>query len=391
MPDRRAVRAFVMGDRDLVVPLHTAGAAVTVVSPAAGAARYSRYADAWLPDPRPDEDALVTALLEAAARSSVPATLFYQQDDELLLISRRRKELGRRLGFVIPSAELVRGLVDKAAFTELATRLDLPVPATRVIHTRADASDLHDLTFPVLVKPLRRVASWDAVSRSKAVLVADAAQLTELLDRLAADHPEVIAQRPVPGPESRIESYHVYVGDDGGVAAEFTGCKIRTYPRALGHSTAVTTTDAPDVVRVGRDVIERLGLRGVAKVDFKRDDDGRLWLLEVNPRFNLWHHVGAAAGVNLPAFVLADLLGLPRPPRVPARPGVRWCRLEHDIRAARQDGLGYGAWLRWAAACETRSTLDPLDPLPLLGGKLLAPLGRMLRGRLRPNRERPCG
>src|SRR5215470_19812901 len=40
-------------------------------------------------------------------------------------------------------------------------------------------------------------------------------------------------------------------------------------------------------------------LTGVAKPDFKRAPDGRLLLLEINPRFNLWHHLGAVAGVNL--------------------------------------------------------------------------------------------
>ena len=44
-----------------------------------------------------------------------------------------------------------------------------------------------------------------------------------------------------------------------------------------------------------------LGLRGVAKLDFKRTAAGELVLLEVNPRFNLWHLPGAVAGVNLPA------------------------------------------------------------------------------------------
>ena len=48
-------------------------------------------------------------------------------------------------------------------------------------------------------------------------------------------------------------------------------------------------------------MLERLAFVGVVKLDYKRDPrTGRFYLLEVNPRFNLWNHLGAAAGVNLP-------------------------------------------------------------------------------------------
>jgi len=124
---------------------------------------------------------------------------------------------------------------------------------------------------------------------------------------------DVLAQELVPGPETRIESYHVYVDRSGTIAGEFTGRKIRTLPATCGHSTALEISDAADVRAEGRALAEKLDLRGVAKFDFKRGPDGRLHLLEINPRFNLWHHLGAAAGVNLPAMVYADLTGLPRP------------------------------------------------------------------------------
>ena len=111
-----------------------------------------------------------------------------------------------------------------------------------------------------------------------------------------------------------------------------TRCATAT-PRAL------EITDADDVRRTGRAIVERLSLTGVAKLDFKRDPRGDLRLLEINPRFNLWHHAGAIAGVNIPALVYADLVGIPRPPVAPARAGVRWCRMWKDLPAARADGM----------------------------------------------------
>jgi D-aspartate ligase len=129
-------------------------------------------------------------------------------------------------------------------------------------------------------------------------------------------------------------------------------------------------TPLPDVAELGREVLARLGLRGVAKLDFKRDDRGRLHLLEVNPRFNLWHYPGALAGVNLPALVYADLTGRERPPVAASPRTIRWCDPLLDLRAARAAGITPLAWLRWAGRCEAISGLAWQDPMPFFRGRL---------------------
>jgi D-aspartate ligase len=175
----------------------------------------------------------------------------------------------------------------------------------------------------------------------------------------------------------------------GEVAGEFTGRKLRTHPVRYGYTTALVITDSPEVRALGRDIVGRLGLRGVAKLDFKRAPDGRLALLEVNARFNLWHYPGALAGVNLPALVYCDLADLPRPP-VAALPraGVRWCSLAHDAQAARRAGIGLGAWLRWTLGCEAKSGFAWDDPLPLPKAALARAAGR-IAARPLPAARRP--
>jgi predicted ATP-grasp superfamily ATP-dependent carboligase len=190
--------------------------------------------------------------------------------------------------------------------------------------------------------------------------------LQALWPRLAGLGQQLLAQEFVPGDETRIESYHVYVDRTGGIAAEFTGRKIRTYPTSCGHSTALEISDAVDVKQQGRAAIEKLGLHGVAKLDFKRAPDGRLHLLEINPRFNLWHHLGAVAGVDIPAFVYADLVGLPRPRRQTARAGARWCSIQKDFPAARASGVPLTQWLPWMLGCDAKSAVAWDDPMPLV-------------------------
>jgi D-aspartate ligase len=302
--------------------------------------------------------------------------LFYDSDRALQLVSRERGRLAERYRFVIPDAGLVDELLDKRRFQALAERLGLPVPRTRPLGD-VGLGEL-DLRFPIVVKasPYRDHRWEEAGLESKVLRVDDADALREALGRLEGTGLDLIAQELIPGREDRIESYHVYVDADGEVAAEFTGRKVRTAPREFGMSTALETTDEADVRAVGRDVVERLGFRGVAKLDFKRGPDGRLSLLEVNPRFTLWTNVGAVAGVNLPAIVHADLTGRARPPVRRVRAGVRWIWPRADAAAAREDGVPFPSWLAWALRAEAKGSFALSDPAPYLAGRL-----RRLRGR----------
>jgi predicted ATP-grasp superfamily ATP-dependent carboligase len=270
-------------------------------------------------------------------------------------------------------------VLDKAHFQELAARVGLPVPRGLSFDPAAtEAGDL-GIPFPIIVKPVTRLAHWnEAFGLRKALCVENAHALQALWPRLQALGLKLLAQEFIAGTEAQVESYHCYVDRGGDVAAEFTGRKIRTHPVCYGHTTALEITDAADVRRSGRDVIERLALTGVAKLDFKRDPQGDLRLLEVNPRFSLWHHAGAVAGVNIPELVYADLAGLRRPQATRARAGVRWCRLWKDLPAARAAGVPLMAWAPWILGCEAKSALAWDDPLPALRATFHRAIGRHL-------------
>jgi D-aspartate ligase len=377
--------ACVLGDTDLVRPLGLAGIRCAVVTRPDSPKAYSRYVDArieWA-DNWADAEHLLANLLAFGAQAAVPPVLFFQYDGDLLFVSRSRDALAERFRFLIADAELIEQLVDKTLFRELAAERGLPVPATTVVYpsTRNRPPEL-PLEFPVILKPVtRRDTTWGPVAgKAKALILDSQRALFEVWQQLANTGVAMVAQEHVAGGEERIESYHAYVDERGEVAGEFTGRKIRTLPSQFGFTTACEITDEGDVRERGRHCMSVLGLRGVAKVDFKRDPSGELRLLEVNPRFNLWHLPGAVAGVNLPALVYADLAGLPRPRAELTRPGVRWSLPWNDFRAARQQGVGLARWLAWQAGCETRHVVAANDPMPFLRGFAWRRMRRRLGG-----------
>lgn len=382
---REAPPAVVLGNTDLIRALGLAGIRCASVTRPRRPMAFSRFvvdrvpwADNW---GAPDE-LTANLLAYASQRGDDPLPLFFQHDGDLAFVSRNRDALAERYRFAIGDATLVEQLLDKTLFVELAEQAGLPVPASAVLRPRP-GSDPPALPFdyPAIVKPLtRRDVIWKPLAgQSKALRLESDADMRKLWPVLADGGFDFIAQELIPGGEERIESYHGYVDERGEVAGEFTGRKVRTYPREFGHTTALEITDEGDVREAGRACMAAIGLRGPAKVDFKRAASGRLVLLEINARFNLWHLPGAAAGVNLPAIVYADLVGRPRPPVERVRAGVTWTVPWTDFRAAREQRLSLARWAAWQARCQTRHVLALDDPMPFLRGLVWAHAARKLR------------
>jgi D-aspartate ligase len=366
LPARADVpEACVIGDADLLRPLVLAGVPRALVARSADPARRSRHITTVLDAPADwnDTGALLERLLAYGRAQKRPPVLYYQWDEHLLFVSRNRDLLRSAFRFVIAPPEVVEALVDKSQFSVLAARLGLPVPHTSVVPPNVIPIVDELPEFPVIVKPVNRTyGRWGDAVAAKAVRVETPEQLATLWRRLGGLRTDVLVQELIPGPESMIESYHCFLDDKGQIVADFTGRKIRTRPGEYGTTTALVLTEQDDVRELGLHALRATRCTGVSKVDMKRTADGSLKVLEINPRYNLWHHPGAIAGVNLPGWVHERLTGVTLS-RLPPQPGVRWMRPD-DVLAAREQGVSMARWLPWATGVEAKSLWAWADPVP---------------------------
>lgn len=361
---------------DLVRPLARAEIPCALVGRKNLGERFSRRVRYFIEraNPLSEGELLLERLVAFAKAQAEPPVLYYEGDGGLLFVSRRREDLSGHFRFVVPDRDLVETLLDKARFYEVAKELGFPIAPYSWHQRGSDALELPELAFPFVARPVARKGERIAgFGKAKAVLVRSETEWREKSATFQALGVDLIFQELISGPESAIESYQAYVSGDGRLICDFTGRILRTIPREFGHSTAIVTTASKDTLALGRSILEKLDLRGVAEIEFKRDEDGKLFLLEVNPRFNLWHDVGAVSGVNIPAIVYADLTGSPRPRFGTARSNVRWCRPFADFRAARRDGEAVSSWIRTYLKTEA-PTVDMHD-----WTFLLARLGVMAR------------
>lgn len=374
-----------MGGMDIIRPLGLAGIRSWVVAGARKPMRYSRFVDGVIDavDPWDEPDELAGRLIKFAQTQHQRPILYYENDGHLALVSRFRDQLSEHFRFVVPEATLVEALIDKARFHRLASALELPVPASCDLTPHSRIGDF-PLDFPVVVKPLTRLdrdRRWVAIAGdAKAIRVNTIDELRRVSEQLRKTSISLLAQSLIAGAETSVESYHVYVHGDGEIVADFSGRKLRTFPTRYGHSTALTTAESPDVIEVGRSIARKLGLMGVAKLDFKRDASGSLHLLEVNPRFTLWNHLGALAGVNIPALVYARLTGgQGTRESIQRRRTITWCDVPKDFKAARADSVPLADWVRWVAKTDIKMDLAVDDPLPFFLGRLVWGIERALQ------------
>lgn len=370
--------ALVLGARviEVVRALAMEGIPVGVVTPPGDPARWSRYARTvmtwnWMQPAECHDAALADRLVAFARTQPEPPVLLCCSDQSMVFVSQHRERLAEGFRFVVPDATLVEAMEDKARFAALAAERDLPVPPTVVLDVERDDSpdELLTLDLPIIIKPTARDHTWQAAagSSTKALRFETKEELLEFWPRLRGLSKPAVAQESIPGPETAVVSYHVYVDADGEIAGAFTGRKIRTIPVEYGHTSSLTITDDPDVARAGQEVCRKLDLRGVAKIDFKRAPDGTLYLLEINARLTLWAHPGARAGVNLGALVYADLTATPRPRARPLCRELDWVHPK-DVIAAKEHGICTREWLRWLVRGNpVKGVWRWDDPGPLLG------------------------
>jgi len=355
------VPAVVLGDLTLVRPVGWAGIPVVAVSPQPDDVAFrSRYVDGWcvVPGYLPPHDEATVRLLEqlgAALQDLTGGTripLIYGSDAQLELLYHHRAALERRFLFLLNDEDLGWALNDKGQFLALCQRAGVPVPRTFIPafeyqgddRSRGAAGDLDALTPPLVVKP-RTKSDWKDIqkalfqSKAKARVFPDARSLLGH-SGFAGVRERLVVQEYIEAPVTNLRSFHGFADAQGQLLAWFTGHKLHTYPPVAGESALLQLDHDRQVEDVGKETAERLQLRGPFKLDLIRDPrDGQLYVLEVNARFNLWHHLGAAHGVNLPALACEYLLHGRAPVRPPEyRPRVRWQNLYRDLKALRDLG-----------------------------------------------------
>lgn len=303
-----------------------------------------------------------------------PAFLVPCSDTAVLTISAERDRLAPWYRFVLPADDLVRRLVDKIGFAELAQASDLPIPPTRVLRDRADAEAAASaLTYPVVIKPGLKTAAWQAATKAKVFRVESAPELLETYDRCRAWTDALIAQSWVDGEDTDLFTANVYFDRSSQPLVTFITQKIRQWPVETGTGCLGVEVRNDAVRDETIRTFERVAYQGLGYLELKRDArTGRYLIIEPN----IGRPTGRSAtaersGVEFLLTAYRDSLGQPLPEaRTQRYRGVKWIYLRRDVQAslvaARGGKLSLRAWLHSMRGPMVEAVGSFRDPVPFL-------------------------
>lgn len=229
----------------------------------------------------------------------------------LQALESRLKEAG--VSVVLPSREALAART-KDVLPTLAAQLGVATPETITI---GDRDALHGasarLGFPLLIKGLFYEAE----------VVTGPAEAAAAFDKLSAKWGlPLIAQKFVKG-----EEFDVIALGDGRGGMHGAVAMRKTILTRLGKAWGAVTIHDKELIDVARKVVVGLKWRGGCELELLRStSDGRLHLIEVNPRFPAWVYLATAAGSNLPLGLVRLARGEPLPPYDGYKVGVSMVR-----------------------------------------------------------------
>lgn len=292
------------------------------------------------PNPDRDPDGWVRFMEQLAQEIGGRPALIASSDRFVTAIARHAAALAPHYR-LSPGTAMQGLLADKDTQYDLAARHGMPMPLTRFARTVADVEQFAAETmYPCLLKPTHfrewtRVAPDHPLYGQKIAMAATAAELIALYHQAAVINPLVILQEIIEGPDTGKRVYLSCYDAHGERIAHAMFRELRCQPMQFGPATVTDPIDDPETDAICDGFLRRIGYRGLCEIEMKVDTrDGRVKLIEANPRLSGGGDAAPYAGVELAWLHYLDLVGQPV---VPVSPSPRYFKhivLRSDAIAA---------------------------------------------------------
>jgi carbamoyl-phosphate synthase large subunit len=185
---------------------------------------------------------------------------------------------------------------DKVKLFEFGKKHGLMVPADKIIHQAKDLKETaEEIGYPMVIKG----KFYDAI------IVHTLEQAQKAFYKIQAKWGlPVIIQEFISGTEINVAA----LGDGEGNAISVIPMR-KLYITDKGKAWSGITIDDSSYIELARKFIAVTKWRGGCELEIMQSDEGKPYIMEVNPRFPAWIYLTAAAGQNQPASLVKMAMG----------------------------------------------------------------------------------
>jgi len=251
----------------------------------------------------------------------------------------------------------------------LAREHGLPSPRSTYIQTSEELKEFSkEARFPVLLKP-RSHREWLNLPNNhpfqgkKTVSSNSAEELFNNYHSVQNYVPQAVLQEEIVGPDSAKYCYLSVYAQSGERLGACVVQELRAYPLLYGCATLVEPVVDEQIDLICNKFLQALGFIGLCEIELKRDvRDGRLLLIEVNPRFSGTGDCSRYTGVEVGYIHYLDLIGQTPAPVVPTKFNFRHIMLVADLTAFPiYLDQGQVTWVQWLKSLSGQIEYFDLD------------------------------
>lgn len=346
---------------------------------------YSKYIDGiLLPHPIIQEADFIESLREFCQKIPIKPVLFITGDEYLTFYTKNNSFIAHYFQTNLPEAKLVETISDKYSQYELAIKSGIDVPRTFLVTNVRDINEIKDkMVYPVFVKA-QDVNAWRKVftGKNKGFVINDGKELIEKLTILIEKEIQLIIQELIVSPDDHNYKLCVYISAKGEYKLAFTLRKIHQYPIHYGIGSSIESYNYPLLKDIGQKLFSAIGYKGVGSAEFKYDEkDGKLKLIEINPRYWQQNSLASFCGMNFPLMDYQEATGQ-FPDKIESfRENVKWVNISLDIDSyfnyKKEGTMTFGKWLKDLKGEKIISNLSWDDTKPFLKLLISNPVGRL--------------
>jgi len=248
-----------------------------------------------IPYPSAGTDALMARLMYIHEREKIEV-IIPNFDAELFNFIKLRDKLAKvGIRSFLPDLDQFEAR-DKVKLFEFGKKHGLLVPEDKIVHEVKDIKPTAEkMGFPMVVKG----KFYDAV------VVNTLEQAEKAFYKIQAKWGlPIIIQEFIKGTEINVAA----LGDGEGNAISVIPMR-KLYITDKGKAWSGITIDDSSFVELARKFIQVTKWRGGCELEIMQSEDGKPYIMEVNPRFPAWIYLTAAAGQNQPASLVKMALG----------------------------------------------------------------------------------